>query len=170
MNWAVLTLRPGFELSVANELQSLGVSAYCPITKRLTKPRHKTSPVEVTSAAFPCYLFADEDYFDFDATLNLKRANINRLRLGGDLCTVDESEIERMRSEDDMRCYIPDTEAKFNCGDRVYILTGPLIGLHAMVSQVKNQQTQLDIVGFSSKIYMPAFSLKKIEAATKTLQ
>ncbi len=170
MNWAVLTLRPGFELSAAMELQSLGVSAYCPIIKRLTKPRHKSSPVEMTSAAFPCYMFADENFIDFDSTPNLKRSNIYRLRLGGELCTVDEGEIERMRSEDDMRCFIPDTEIKFQPMDSVYILTGPLIGLRAMVLRVKNQHAQLDIAGFSSAIYMPTFSLKKLEATVKTLQ
>ena len=164
MKWSVLTSATGAELSACDEIQSLGVPAYCPITKYLTKPRRKSSPIEVTSAAFPGYLFASTDFTDFSATPHLKFSRIRALRLGDEFCTVEDEEIERLRSEDAARCMIPDTTIKFHRGDAVRVLTGPMVGRDGMVVSAKGQRVQLSLVGFTAKIYMPAFSLKKIEA------
>jgi len=170
MTWSVLTSATGAELSVCDEIQSLGIQAYCPITKHLTKPKRKSSPVEVTSAAFPGYLFAAQDFVDFSATPHLKFSRVHALRLGDYFCTVGGEEIERLQSEDAARCMIPDERITFQRGDHVRVLTGPMVGRDGLVNYARGQRVQLSLVGFNMKVYMPAFSLKKMQAATNTVQ
>lgn len=169
MTWSVLTSANGKELSVVAEIQSLGADAYCPITKHLTRPKRKSSPVEVTSAAFPGYLFVEYNFTDLSTTPILKLSRLRHLRLGDEFCTVTDDEIDRLRSEDEERCIIPDLRIKFHSGDHVRVLTGPMVGRDGTVITARGQRVQLTLVGFNVKIYMPAFSLKKIEA-TSTVQ
>lgn len=169
MNWAVLTSRSGHELSSVEALTASGVQAYCPITTRLTKPKRKSSPVKITQAAFPGYLFAEAGFSSFGEIPELMPAHIHRLYMGEELCTVSDEEVETLREGDDERSLIADAETKFHAGDHVKVLTGPLVDRFGVVLSAKGQRAHLLMAGSTTKVYMPTFSLKKITAPA-TLQ
>ncbi len=164
--WSVLTSSAGHELTAVSEMMSIGIDAYCPVIKHLTKPKRKSSPIEVIQAAFPGYLFAAEGFTDFSATPYLKLSRIHHLRLGDEFCMIDETEIDRLRSEDDERTTIVDDRVRFAIGDHVRVIGGPLTSQDGLIVSTKGRHCELAIVGFTAKIYMPEFSLKKLGAST----
>lgn len=168
-DWAVLTSSTGHELSVRDEILALGVDAYCPVMKHRTKPKRKSKPIEIIQAAFPGYLFADSSFIDFSVTPLLMSSHIHQLRMGDSLCTIGDDEINKLRDEDETRLSIRDQSIKFGVGDHVRVKSGPLVGHNGLISASNGQRCELALVGFTTKIHMPVFSLEKIEAS-KTLQ
>ena len=164
-DWAVLTSAPGQELRAQAELAMLGVDAYCPVIKHITKPKRKSSPVTVITAAFPGYLFARDGFTNFTATPLLRASRLHQLRLGDDFCTVGDDEIDRMRDGDDERTDIP-CEIKFSVGDHVRVKSGPLVGLDGEVTAIIGQRCELAIFGMTAKVQMPNFSIEKSEGCS----
>lgn len=167
--WSVLICTHSRTLVAADEIQSLGVQAYCPVTNHFTKPKNKSKPVEVTQAAFPGYLFCHPDFEDFEATTDLKFSHVRRLRLGEQYCLVDHNEIERLRGEDGTR-RTTDELVRFSVGDFIHVVQGPLTGCEGTVISVRGSKCGLNIIGSTAKIYMPDFSLKLKAGAITTVQ
>lgn len=164
-NWAVLTSAPGQELQAQSELALLGIDAYCPVIKHMTKPKRKSSPITIIAAAFPGYLFAREGFTNFSATPLLRASKLHQLRLGDNFCTVSEDEIDRMRDGDDERTDTP-CEIKFSVGDHIRIKSGPLVGLGGEVTSINTQRCELAIFGMSAKVQMPTFSIEMAEGCS----
>jgi len=163
MSWSVLISHVGRELAATEDLLASGIQAYCPIIRRLTKPKRKSKPVQIIQAAFPGYLFAESPLLCFS------QIYIRPLLMGDKFCLVDDDEIQRLMDGDDERSIISDNEVKFYNGDHVKVLTGPLVDRYGVILSVRGQRCKLSMVGSTTNVYMPCFSLKKLLANT-TLQ
>lgn len=165
-SWLVLKSAHGRELSAVEGFLFLGIQAYCPTIKHFTKPKRKSSPVEITQPAFPGYLFAENGFRfdDISSVASIRIARVRRLYFGEELCMVKNSEIDRMQSEDSERRITQDDPVVFCCGDNVRVNTGPFVGCIGVVKSVQGQRIELSLTKFAAKIYMPAFSLEKLRA------
>ncbi len=163
MDWAVLTSTSGRELAARDALRALGVDAYCPVVRRLTKPRRKSKPVEVVTAAFPRYLFADPTFTDHDRHPALTAVSLARLSLGGVPCVVSDAEVDRLRAEDDVRAAEAVDATRFVAGDHVRVTWGPLAGVEGVVTAALRDGYELEVPGSGARVQTPGFSMERAE-------
>lgn len=164
-DWAVITSATNHELIACGEFASLGVEAYCPVIKTMTKPRRKSKPVEVIRAAFPQYLFIQNGFSDFSATPVLRQARVHQLRMGESFCTVSDVEIEFMRGGDAVRSDI-ESDMQFRVGDHVRVTSGPFADMEGEVTNELGPRMEVVLFKTGVEIKAPVFLLSKVEGVS----
>lgn len=161
--WIVAVTWGGRELDVEAFLKDYGIEVYVPISKRLTKPKHKKQPVEVKAVAFPGYAFVRMDS-EVPGWGAIERAEdrgliIDVIRVLGHgeprAYRLDPAEIERIREAERARLF-DDATARAKAyapGTRVRISTGILEGMTGkVVREAGRERLLVDVQGCSARL------------------
>jgi len=134
MNWYVVYTKPKWEKKVAERLNEVGITAYCPsiIKERQWSDRKKKVEVPL----FNSYIFVQVDERDRNAIFEIPGA-IRYLFWLGKPAVVKEKEIQAIQNW----LSVPDTFEvmvdKWQKGDRIVLESGPFLAQSAIVQEVK---------------------------------
>ncbi len=128
--WYVFYLRPRTESLVYKTLANLNYEVFYPVVQstRIWKNRQKKT---ITSPLFPSYLFVYSYAHELYSIKCLPQV-VGYVTFEGKPSTISEKEIEGIRRMLGLGCAIT-VEAKFLKGERVRIISGPLIGYEGIL-------------------------------------
>ena len=122
--WYVLYTRPKFEKKIFMRLQEKRIETFLPLQKVVRQWRDRKKKVEVP--LFPNYLFVHITQGEKWKVLNTYGA-VRFLRFGQQDSILSEKEIDTIRKS--LLGYPIITNRKYNVGDKLKIINGPLCGL-----------------------------------------
>jgi transcriptional antiterminator RfaH len=161
MRWYVLKTKPRAEHQVASYLASRQVDVYCPVLRRRGRTAARIRPLEVL---FPGYLFCRLG--DNPEHWKLARWSPGTAYILGDgehPIPVPDPVIEAIRARVAFENQVGPA-VRFQPGDRVRILSGPLAGLEAVFDRA------LSPSGRSRVLVAFLSSLTRVELDARVLQ
>lgn len=114
--WAIGTVYHNQEMKCLNKLREIGVEAFVPLGKRLTKPTRKRKPVVTTYKLFPGYIFVHlDDGFEFHQLMNIKVKFLKSIDKDGEayITSVPFHVIGDLLERSDMEDLFTDYDKKF---------------------------------------------------------
>ena len=157
--WHVIYTRPKFEKKIFSKLQEKKVETFLPLQKVMRQWSDRKKKVEVP--LFPNYLFVNISSSDKWNVLNVDGV-VRFLQFGNKSATISEKDINIIR-----RSLIGNPEVsnqKFNYGDPVVIIRGPLRGLEGVLINNKGKKRlaiRIDIIDKSILVNVPPGDLQK---------
>jgi transcriptional antiterminator RfaH len=137
MHWYVIRTKPHQERRAEFHLRQLCVETFLPLLKQHKKIRRVNKMV--VEPLFPSYLFAKFDISDRYRTVNFTRGVMKIVEFDMRPAQVSESLIQaiRARLEDE---YVTRKAERFQKGQNVQIMDGPLAGLEAVFIREMTEQ------------------------------
>lgn len=160
VKWYVATVRIGKEFQARDDLADLGATVYCPVFRRMTRPKRKRKPVWSEKPAFPGYLFVKDPLPCSVPELKRIKDFFSFIRFGQEIGYVDNSLIESLKEREVNNMW---DDAGISSGDKVVVTSGAFAHYTGIV--VKCEKTGI-IVCLSDKekeINIPPFLLQVIQ-------
>lgn len=114
------------EKKVFSELQKQGIEAYLPLQKKLKQWSDRRKWVE--EPLLRCYIFVKIDMTDYYRVLNT-RGVVRYITFEGKAVPIPEKQIDVLRQVVATEADVEVTADRFDPGDRVKVVSGPLLGL-----------------------------------------
>ncbi len=133
--WHVIYTRPKFEKKIFERLQERKIETFLPLQKVIRQWSDRKKKVEVP--LFPNYLFVRISSPDRWNVLDVNGV-VRFLQFEGKSAIISETEVETIR-----KSLLGDLEVsnkKFNKGDQVIIVRGPLKGLKGILIENKGRR------------------------------
>jgi transcriptional antiterminator RfaH len=134
MNWYVVYTKPKWEKKVAERLNEIGVTAYCPLIAKVSQWSDRKKTVEVP--LFNSYIFVQVNEKERNTVFEIPGA-IRYLFWLGKPAIVKEKEIQMIQEW----LHVPDTYKvsidTWQKGDKIVLESGPFVAQSAIVQEVK---------------------------------
>ncbi len=114
------------EKKVFAELQQQGIETYLPLQKKLKQWSDRRKWVE--EPLLRCYIFVKIDMTDYYRVLNT-RGVVRYITFEGKAVPIPENQIDVLRRVVATEADVEVSSEKFDPGDRVKVVSGPLLGL-----------------------------------------
>jgi transcriptional antiterminator RfaH len=138
MKWYVVSTKPYQENHAALNLESVGVTAFCPKIKQ--KKMLQGRELSVIAPLFPGYLFARFDMESQYRAVTFARGVKKLVSFGAGPATVDDMVVDSIKARLNDGCLLV-PQPLFEYGQVVKIQSGPLQGLEAVFErQMSDQQ------------------------------
>jgi transcription antitermination factor NusG len=132
--WYAIRVKPKFEKVVSLGLRGKGYEEFLPLRKAHRQVQSRTRTVELP--LFPGYVFCRLDEAKRLPVLTTPGV-FHIVTHAGRLAPIPEDEIESLQTM--VRSNLPVEECHYSPGDKVRIVSGPLAGVEASVSRVKDR-------------------------------
>lgn len=134
MNWYVVYTKPKWEKKVAERLNDIGVTAYCPLVTKTSQwsDRKKT----ITVPLFNSYIFVQIEEKERSRVFEVSGA-VRYLFWLGKPAAVKDSEIEAIRNWLSAPDVYEITLDKWKKGDKIILESGPFASQSAVIQEVK---------------------------------
>lgn len=135
MNWYVVYTKPKWEKKVADRLNEIGLTAYCPLITKISQWSDRKKKIQVP--LFNSYIFVRIDEKDRNAIFEITGV-IRYLFWLGKPAIVKESEIKAIQS------WLSDPDIfeimvnEWQKGDKIMLESGPFMSQSAIVKEVKH--------------------------------
>ncbi len=159
-NWYVLKVKPKSEKKVAQQLTQLGIENYLPLQLKLRRWRDRKKYVYMVLIHGYVFVYLKENerkkVFDVYGV-------VQYLAFSGKIVIVKPSEIEQLK----LFCTFANVsiDEKFEAGDYVEVIEGPLMGLRGQLIDITNGKKLKILIpslGCFANIIMDKFYVKKI--------
>ena len=161
-SWYVLYTKPRHEKKLAERLQSEGWTVYCPLKK--TTKQWSDRKKWVSFPMFRGYLFLYSSSRYFSRVLEHPAA-VHVVRLSGKYAAIPDDQIEFIKKVADNQLRYEITEQKFEKGDAVEIVQGPLKGCSGIWIKQKtkyNVSVHIEQLSTVISVEIPVAFIKKI--------
>ncbi|MGN6601343.1 MAG: transcription termination/antitermination protein NusG [Ginsengibacter sp.] len=139
--WYLIYTRPRMEKSVARELKEIQVVSYLPLVKSLRQWHDRRKLIEVP--LFASYVFVRLcNLKDFHQCYNIN-GFVKFVRVGKELAKVDESIVKNLMIAIESGEKTEVSDIKFDRGEKLVILEGPLTGFYGELVQYKGKKRAL---------------------------
>lgn len=133
MNWYVVYTKPKWEKKVAERLNGIGVTAYCPLVAKTSQWSDRKKTVNVS--LFNSYIFVQIEEKDRNRVFEVSGA-VRYLFWLGKPATVRNSEIEAIQNWLSAPAVYEVTLDKWKKGDKIILESGPFVSQSAMIQEV----------------------------------
>ena len=159
MSWAVCMVETNREKSCHMDFERMGIRAYVPLGRRLTKPKRKKKPVQTTFCPFPGYMFVEYQSAN-QQSLRCKQARGFRgwLRSEQGLRKVSNDFISTMKRAQMAGDFDKNLEINrpifLKKGEYLQVISGPFVNCNAIVAKDNKGKSwvSIDVYVFSSAI------------------
>jgi transcriptional antiterminator RfaH len=134
MNWYVVYTKPKWEKKVAERLNELGITAYCPLIGKIRNWSDRKKKIEVP--LFNSYIFVQINEVDRNKIFEVA-GTIRYLFWLGKPAIVKSFEIETIQKWLSNSFDYEVTVEKWKKGDKVVLESGPFVSQPAIVQEVK---------------------------------
>lgn len=164
--WYVCYCEPRKSLALVGALGDLGIEAECPSFefRRRVPRRSKTEVLERPLIGGIFFLGVDCWPLGSGMLAGVDLENIRRMMTVSGPAVVDDEELDGLRVASGK---VSRDRRSIYAGDRVEIVKGPLEGFRAAVKGVESGEgglLRIEIEGFSGKVEIAPFLLRKIQA------
>lgn len=134
MNWYVLYTKPKWEKKVAERLNGIGITAYCPTIIEISQWSDRKKKIAVP--LFKSYIFVNIEEKDRNKVFDISGV-IRYLFWLGKPATVRDSEIEIIQQWLSAPEIFNITINGWKKGDKILLESGPFVSQSAIVQEVK---------------------------------
>ncbi len=152
MHWQVLYTKPNFEISSANNLNSIGIEAYCPTYTQLKI--YSDRKKKVTKPLLRSYIFVKVDQKNRNNVFNIPGI-LRFLFWLGKPAVVRDNEIELMKNNLS-GIYDNILIKKLEIGSKYNIDNGPFKGQVGEVVQMSKNHIKLELASLGVKVFLRA--------------
>lgn len=137
MNWYVVYTKPKWEKKVAERLNEIGITAYCPLLTKVSQWSDRKKKIQVPM--FNSYIFVQIEEKQRNAIFEVPGA-IRYLFWLGKPAIVKEKEIQIIQdwlnAPNDFEVVVD----KWKQGDKIILESGPFLAQSAIVKEIKQNQ------------------------------
>jgi transcription antitermination factor NusG len=164
-NWYALLTRHQHEKCVALALSNKNHVVYLPLYRSLRRWQDRSK--QVLLPLFPCYVFIREG---MDRQLQILKTPgiIHIVSWGGRPAIVPQTQLVAVRQIIES-CLHVETHPYLQCGDRVRVKTGPLMGLEGILVRKKGLArlvVSMEMLGRSAAVEIDVLNLERIGPIT----
>lgn len=134
MNWFVVYTKPKWEKKVAERLNEIGITAYCPLVTKTSQWSDRKKVVTVP--LFNSYIFVQIEEKDRSRVFEIAGA-VRYLFWLGKPATVRDSEIEAIQNWLSAPAVYEITLDQWKKGDKIILESGPFAAQSAIIQEVK---------------------------------
>lgn len=161
--WYAIRSRTGKEIEARDEIEAIGITAWCPTYRTLTKPTKKRKPIEVSRPLLPGYILAlvpEGQWHDVKACKGV---------LGwiagpeGPMPCRRSTEIDLMRERERLGVYDHcGLEGRLQAGDPLEVLFGPFTGWQVTFRGVVGDKIdgEVEMMGAKRRVLINAQHVK----------
>lgn len=135
MNWYVVYTKPKWERKVAEQLNKLGISCYCPVVSQIRQWSDRKKKLEVP--LFNSYVFVQLQERDRDSVFCLTGV-VRYLFWLGKPAIVRDEEIKTIRNWLALPNPLAISVVSLQTGDTIALASGPFLDQKAIVQEVTN--------------------------------
>lgn len=133
MNWYVVYTKPKWEKKVAERLNEIGVTAYCPLVSQISQWSDRKKTIQVP--LFNSYIFVQIEEKERNRVFEAAGA-VRYLFWLGKPATVRDSEIEAIQNWLSAPATYEITLDKWKKGDKITLESGPFVSQSAIIQDV----------------------------------
>ncbi|WP_348823538.1 UpxY family transcription antiterminator [Flavobacterium aestuarii] len=151
MNWYVVYTKPKWEKKVAERLNQIGITAYCPLVTKISQWSDRKKKIQVP--LFNSYIFVKIEEKDRNAVFEIPGA-IRYLFWLGKPAIVKDKEITAIKNwlmkPDDFEIVVD----KWQRGEKIMLESGPFATHSAIVQEIKHNHyiLILESLGYILKV------------------
>jgi transcription antitermination factor NusG len=160
-NWYALFTRHQHEKSVAFALLNKSHDVYLPLYRSFRRWQDRAK--QIWLPLFPCYVFIREG-MDRQLQIVTTPGVIQIVRWGGRPAIVPQSQLDAVMRIIESRLIV-ETHPYLQCGDRVRVKTGPLMGLEGILTRKKGVArlvVSMEMLGRSAAVEIDALNVERI--------
>ena len=160
-NWYALFTRHQHEKAVATALSNKGHEIYVPLYRSVRRWQGRAKYVALP--LFPCYAFIREG-MDRPLQILTTPGVLQIVGYGGRPATISLAQLDAVRQIVESGLSV-ETHAYLQCGDRVRIKSGPLVGLEGILARKKDSVrlvVSLDMLGRSAAVEVDVLNVERI--------
>ena len=160
-NWYALLTRHQHEKSVAFALSNKSNEAYLPLYRSVRRWQDRGK--QIWLPLFPCYVFVREG-MNRQLQIVTTPGVIHIVGWGGRPAIVPQSQLDAVRQIIESSIHV-ETHPYLQCGDRVRMKTGPLMGLEGILTRTKGVArlvVSMEILGRSAAVEIDVSNVERI--------
>jgi transcription antitermination factor NusG len=160
-NWYALFTRHQHEKAVATALSNKGHEVYVPLYRSVRRWQGRAKYLALP--LFPCYAFIREG-LDRPLQILTTPGVLQIVGYGGRPAAVSLAQLDAVRQIVESGLLV-ETHAYLQCGDRVRIKSGPLMGLEGILARKKDSVrlvVSLDMLGRSASVEVDVLDVERI--------
>jgi transcription antitermination factor NusG len=160
-NWYALFTRHQNEKSVAIALSNKGYEVYLPLYRSVRRWRDRAK--QIMLPLFPCYVFICRG-MDRQLQIITTPGVIQIVGLGGHPAIVPQTQLDAVRQIIESCLYV-ETHPYLQCGDRVRVKAGPLMGLEGILTRKKGVAqlvVSMEMLGRSAAVEIDVSNVERI--------
>jgi len=160
-NWHALFTRHQHEKSVAFALSSKRHEIYLPLYRSVRRWRDRAK--QLWLPLFPCYVFI-RDGMDRQLQILTTPGIIHIVGWGGRPAIVPQAQLDAVRRIIESRLIV-ETHSYPQCGDRVRVKTGPLLGLEGILTRKKGAArlvVSMEMLGRSAAVEIDVSNVERL--------
>ena len=165
--WCAIYTRHQHEKIIAQSLSAKGLEVFLPLYNSTRRWKDRT--VHLSLPLFPCYIFLrglQERKLDVVTTPGI----VSILSVNGETAIIPESEIESVRTAIERGNRV-EPHPFLRRGDRVRVISGPLLGLEGILVRKKNLYRlvlSVEILERSAAVEVDVSSVERVASARHT--
>jgi transcription antitermination factor NusG len=160
-NWYALFTRHQHEKSVAFALSNKSHEVYLPLYR--AHRRWQDRDKQIWLPLFPCYVFIREG-MDRQLQIVTTPGLISIVGWGGRPAIVPQTQLDAVRRIIES-CVVVETHPYLQCGDRVRVKSGPLMGLEGILTRTKGVArlvVTMELLGRSAAVEIDGLNVERI--------
>jgi transcription antitermination factor NusG len=160
-NWHALFTRHQHEKSVALALSNKSHEVYLPLCRSVRRWQDRAKHLWLP--LFPGYVFIREG-MDRQLQILTTPGVIHIVRWGGNPAIVPQNQLDAVRQIIES-CLNVETHSYLQCGDRVRVKTGPLMGLEGILTRKKGVArlvVSMEMLGRSAAVEVDGLNVERI--------
>jgi transcription antitermination factor NusG len=163
--WHVVYIRSRAEKKAELELQNKNIETYLPLQRKLRQWSDRKKWVEMPLISG--YLFVRISRKEYDQVLQVNHV-VSYVRFEGKAAIIPESQIESLKlmlKQDNLEISV--TQENFEVGQKIEVVSGPLIGLQGKLVKIKGKNkvaVVLEKLGYSAVIEISTENLRVFES------
>ena len=135
MNWYVVYTKPKWEKKVAERLNEIGITAYCPLITKISEWSDRKKKIQVP--LFNSYIFIQIEEKDRNSIFEIS-GTIRYLFWLGKPAIVKENEIQIIQNWLSTPDIFEVMVAKWQKGDKIVLDSGPFVTQKAIVQEINH--------------------------------
>ena len=160
-NWYALFTRHQHEKSVAFALSNKCHEVYLPLYRSVRRWQDRAK--QLWFSLFPCYVFIREG-MDRQLQILTTPGVVQIVGWGGHPAIIPQTQLDAVRQVIES-CLIVETHPYLQCGDRVRVKTGPLMGLEGILTRKKGVArlvVSMELLGRSAAVEIDVLNVERI--------
>jgi transcription antitermination factor NusG len=160
-HWHALFTRHQHEKSVAFALSNKSHEVYLPLYRSVRRWQDRAK--QLWLPLFPCYVFIRAG-MDRQLQILTTPGIIHIVGWGGRLAIIPQAQLDAVRLIIESRLTV-ETHPYLQCGDRVRVKTGPLMGLEGILTRKKGVArlvVSMEMLGRSAAVEIDALNVERI--------
>jgi|HubBroStandDraft_6_1064221.scaffolds.fasta_scaffold16300_4 transcription antitermination factor NusG len=160
-SWHALFTRHQHEKAVALALSNKNHEVYLPVYRSVRQWQDRAK--EISLPLFPCYVFI-RGGLDRQLEIVTTPGVLYVVAWGGRPAVVPQTQLDSVRRIIDSRLTV-ETHPYLQCGDRVRVKTGPLVGLEGILTRTKGVArlvVTMELLGRSAAVEIDILNVERI--------